>query len=350
MKKLKEPRKKLKADSTNNLNKNLESDSNIVVYPEKDSIKELNESNDDIVDGDGDFVSMDMSYDQPDDAYSNATNINTKNGAIEIGDSVSYEYEEYEVIADNSNAIHTSSLEISTLDMKENLIFSQFCEQGRIMRSASLTNGEKEITMPVSIDGKCSGEVVAAIIEADGNCLACALAHQIGHNKLDSDAHENLTKKIRKDSVSYIKKHIDSFSTDIIWRSDFEKKAVGGTADEKLNNFLDKLASTNLWCGTETIVAISRLYSVNIIIFNEAGTCYTVDPFNLEYSSCAFIIFCAYQPNTKKKKSTNQKRKLKLDHYNSITKIDQKTVCDCMNKILARIRKTGIDSHSITLE
>lgn len=61
-----------------------------------------------------------------------------------------------------------------------------------------------------------------------------------------------LQKKKRKDAILYVRKHIDAFATGIIWRSDFEEKAVGQTADEKLNNFLDKLENTNLWCGNNS--------------------------------------------------------------------------------------------------
>lgn len=203
--------------------------------------------------------------------------------------------------SDEATNKSNTTLEISPLDANENKIYFQICQQTRIMRQKSLEHEEEEGKMPISIQNKV-GQTMVALIEPDGNCLVSALAHQLFHAKLNTRIHENATIKLREDAIKTIKNDLGTYGKQIIWRDDFNSVAVGDDMGTKLTYFLGKLAEPNFWCGTETVIAISRLYSVNIIIFNESGTCYTVEPFNFKYNRCAIIAYCAYQTNPRKKK------------------------------------------------
>lgn len=251
-----------------------------------------------------------------------------------------------EIITENIDTLHTS-LEVSPFDSNEKKIYFHICEQSKIMRQTSLVNEEEEKNMSIELEKEISGQLVVALIEPDGNCLINALAHQLFHHKLDSDSHENATIKLREDANSYIQSNLDTLGPLIIWRDDFEKVAVGDNMVQKLNFFVDKLAKPGLWCGTETIIAISRVYAANIIIFNENGTCYMVAPFNFEYDRCAIIAFCAYSATNSRK--TKKSKGLNLNHYNSVVKIDQKDIFICMKKILSSAT-SSVEVHSVTLD
>lgn len=238
-----------------------------------------------------------------------------------------------------------SMMEISPLDAEESAIYFQLCAQTRAMRSISLQYEENEIDIPISIEGSTCNSIVTALIDADGDCLISAIAHQLERHKLDSESHDSLKVKLRESAVEYIQQNLNTFANEIIWRDDFDEVAIGVDTAQKINSFLDKLSKAGFWCGTETIVAISRLYSVNKIIFNGSGTCYTVEPFNFNYQNCALLAYCAYQTNPRKKKRKTVD--IVRNHYNSITKIDKNVLFMCMKKILTKTTET---QYNETLE
>lgn len=226
----------------------------------------------------------------------------------------------------------SSKIQTSVLSGDEHFIYFQICEQNSKMRAASLTHIETEIEYTISFDGVSSSVISANKIAADGNCLLGALAHQLFQRELESPAQIELTTKLRMDSVNYIKENINIFEQHIVWREDFDEYALGDDMQSKIDYFLNELSKPgHLWGGTEMLIAISRLHSVNIIIINQGGSLNMVEPFNFSYKRCAVIIYCA----TTTKNVKGQKRcQINRNHYNSVCKIDQKDIFFCMSKII----------------
>lgn len=259
-------------------------------------------------------------------------------------------YEEQSDIEEASNVIMKNTekcdgtiLDVSVLDENENVIYFQICQQIHEMRSTSLKNGEEEFDLSVIIESEKPGTVDVCLIEPDGNCLVSSLAHQLFRHKLDSSEHDDSIKKLRMEAVEYIRQNLEMFEAQIVWREDFDRVAVGDDIQTKIDYFIKKLSTSGFWCGTETIIAISRLYAVNIIIINEEGSCYMVDQFNFDYKNCAIIAYCTYS------NGVNQKNKSARNHYNSVCKINREEIFMCMKKIMIH-SNPGQVIESITLE
>lgn len=73
------------------------------------------------------------------------------------------------------------------LGEKDEIVYTQISEQESTMRSVALANGEKEIAIPLKdVDQELIGRIGTCDINADGNCLFGAAAHQLFHEKIGS--------------------------------------------------------------------------------------------------------------------------------------------------------------------
>lgn len=218
-------------------------------------------------------------------------------------------------------------LEIEALDEREKLIHNQIFQQIDDMKNTSLKNKDSDIEIGIAIQKNQPSKIRCALVEADGDCLIGAIAHQIYHHPLRSTEHKEATEKLRANAVDYIKKNIDKFKTLICYRDDFEKFGKGKSMGKKIESFIEKLGESGFWGGSEFLIAISRLFSLNIIIINQGSSCGTALPFNFEFQSCAVIVYCKYKTlQTQEPKNNN--------HYNSVTSIDRYAIVSCTNKII----------------
>lgn len=218
------------------------------------------------------------------------------------------------------------SLQIEKLSDSEQYINDQIIKQIGIMEKISLKNKESEINMNVVIETGTPSQIRCALITADGNCLVAALAHQIFHHPLRSAQHIDAIRSLKETAFEYMKKNIGIFRTLISLRNDFEKVTKGIKKDKKIETFIDKLVESGIWAGTETLVAVSRLFSVNIIIIHEGGSCSMPQKFNLDYKFCVILAYCKYA-------TTAQKNGNSKNHYNSVTNMNSLTISSCMKKI-----------------
>lgn len=230
----------------------------------------------------------------------------------------------------NKSILNESKLQTSVLDDDEHFIYFKLSEQNSKMRLASLTNNEKEKNISLRLNTECTEHITACRIASDGNCLVSSLAHQLFKKKLSSVEHSEYTKKLREEAVEFIKQNMETFEQQIVWREDFDKVAEGDEMQSRIYSFLEKLSEDGFWCGTETLMAISRIYSVNIIIINEAGSCYMVGKFNFDYEKCAIIAYCGYEITDEK----TAKKSFFRNHYNSVCNIGQKVMFMCMSKLI----------------
>lgn len=256
------------------------------------------------------------------------------------------EADEIELVTEvvETDKFRGSLLSVSTLDDDENQIYFQICDQDGAMRGLSFENEEEQMVMPVMLEPDCQSSINVCAIEADGNCLVASLAHQLFHCKIDSEEHNDLTSKLRMESVAFARNNYKLFKKTVIYRDDFETYATGETIKDKFNSFLDVLAQPKFWCGTETIIAVSRLYKVNVIIINQGGNSYMIEPFHFDYNRCVLLAYCVFGCVEYAKPQSS------FNHYNSVCKIDQNTIFMCMKKIISQIQITPTPSNTNPLQ
>lgn len=223
---------------------------------------------------------------------------------------------------------------------QDNFIYSQICDQESKIRSLVLTNGESEYDMPVqfSDDISSAGSIKVVAIKPDGNCLFGSLVHQLFYTKLGSENHYSLTNKLREEVVTHINSNLEFFQVSINGRIYDENKSKAKLTKEQLKkkneDFLsERLPKSGTWGGAETILAVQQLYEVNIVILNESGTSYVIGDFNFNYEKCALIAYGYYGPKKRLKKEA------KRNHYNSVSKVDQKEAFMCMKTLMHPINK-----------
>lgn len=109
-------------------------------------------------------------------------------------------------------------------------------------------------------------------ISADEHCLFSAILHQFHVNNVPGVAACSTVFSLRKIVVDYIKENLQDF-----W--DLLSATMShSTLDPPLsaiNTFLDRLQNEAEWVGEETILAVTRVFSCSVIVYNEAGQNYT---------------------------------------------------------------------------
>lgn len=253
---------------------------------------------------------------------------------IDSGDSVNHEQN---MLTDMELNFDTES----KTDEYENLLYTQLADQNNEMNSAILTNGEVLEDVAFYVNGAVSGSIKVATTKADGSCLFSALAHQLFHEKLYSKQHNDSVKKLREDVVTYIKENRGLFEHEIKGRL-YESKSFkrNENFETQCNFFLNFcLSNSRFWGGSESIKAISQLYKVNIIIFNENGSCYIANKFDPTYEKLVAIAFRLAAPHVENKKK-NIERNPRRNHYDSVCKIEITDIYVCTKDLMKIILKT----------
>lgn len=222
-------------------------------------------------------------------------------------------------------------MEISPLNSNERFIHSQISEQMHRMalvkcdRTANYTLKEKQN----------SSIIDAALIPANGDCLLGCIVHQLFCHQVKSDEYNSAVEMLRQDAVSFIKNNVEDFK-DVITNSDhFAKKAKGTNLEERIENFIQQLEKPGFWCGTETMIAISRLKSINIITCLDNGSSSMTQPFNFNAKSCAILVFCRYETLVKLDDLEN--------HYNSVVNMTHAGINTCMRNIVRSLTVETIE-------
>lgn len=124
-------------------------------------------------------------------------------------------------------------------------------------------------------------------IPGDGNCLFSSIAHQLFKQEVNSAKHIQSTNALRADVVKYIEENIAEFLHELrghlyeLKDSDTLYKLYGldefDDLDEACKHFVTNwLKNSGVWGGGESLKAITHIYNVNILIFNENGPVYIV--------------------------------------------------------------------------
>lgn len=159
-------------------------------------------------------------------------------------------------------------------------LFTQMSSQVTKTHEAVLTNTEHQEKIQFRLN-KSTLQLIVARIESDGNCLFGALAHQLWLHKINSDAHIKSTEQLRADVVEHILNPVN-FSRfehslrDRVYSIKQQTKQLKEITDisAECKIFVrHALSKKGIWGGTETLLAVSDLYSTNVIIFYEDGIC-----------------------------------------------------------------------------
>lgn len=153
-------------------------------------------------------------------------------------------------------------------------LYTQLSAQITKVTSAVLRNGDQEEEIKFTLN-KAPKKLSVAVIPGDGSCLYGALAHQLWMYKIDGQKHIEATKQLRADVVEHILSNFSFFEHHIKDRV-YEVKNSKEITDMSMECKMyvrHVLSNAKTWGGVETLLAVSNLYSTNIVVFNEDGIC-----------------------------------------------------------------------------
>lgn len=205
------------------------------------------------------------------------------------------------------------------------LLFSQFSAQNLRLLEASLANNEPPNLMATVINDRFA-YVTIVKIDDDGNCMFSALVHQIDNVKNGSDTHKTRTVELRKAVVNHIDKNFERYKQSI--KSRF---SIHNDMDEDGKEFISNdLSKEGSWGGAETLLAVSHIFSVNILIFNERGEFYFATGFNANYNR---TIFLAYRVGSMSKNGS-----VRYNHYDSIIGLSEEILYNCASVLSKKMQ------------
>lgn len=216
----------------------------------------------------------------------------------------------------DQNAINIDADEI------EKCIFKQISNQlARVANSVQISGvNQGKINIKIR-DIEISGNV--SHCKANGSCLFQAMAHQLHLEKFNSVKQNKSVKKLREDVVALIKGDSDAYKLQLnntIYErmSKKELDKIRNLSKNDLNDLLaterqkfinDLLPKPKTWGGSESMLAVSKLYKVNIFVFCEDNNMFYYNNFNLQYDRTICIAY-----------------RCGRTHYDSLTSLEQQNV------------------------
>lgn len=195
------------------------------------------------------------------------------------------------------------------------LLYQQFAAQNLKLIRATMTNNETKKFVAVIIDGR-TVNLNTLDIKTDGNCMFGSLAHQQYCVKTNSKEHNDLTAKLRKDVVQHILTDFDQYKRAI--EIDFRDSNKDDAGKEYISTDLSKNGE---WGGSETLLAVSNMFKVNILVFREHGPFCCAFGFNRNFDRTVFLAYriCGVDENGAPK----------YNHYESVCAIDEELLYKC---------------------
>ncbi|KAL1400304.1 hypothetical protein pipiens_007547 [Culex pipiens pipiens] len=120
---------------------------------------------------------------------------------------------------------------------------------------------------PIKYNG---GYVLVRKIKGDGHCLFAAIVCQF-HGTQETDAgHIQRIMELRNQVVVYIRSHMEDFRMSLE-DTIRDNRYPGADTEEQIDNFLERLATTNEWGGQESISAAAHILQRKIELYYENG-------------------------------------------------------------------------------
>lgn len=158
---------------------------------------------------------------------------------------------------------------------------------------------ELQTSMDIKLKNKQSEVKTIQVVSApgDGNCLFTSLAHQLTDYKMNSDELKIARDELRAEVVKYIQENRDLFEFEIKGRvyENLEQQKLNCNDvnfEKECTFFLYQLLPRNkYWGGSETLKAVALLREVNIILFNENGPYYIINPYEKKFKKTICVAF-----------------------------------------------------------
>lgn len=220
------------------------------------------------------------------------------------------------------------------LDNKQNEIYFQICKQNTLALASVLRNEDLQTNVSLMFE-ETEHNINVGEMNPNGDCLFAALSHQLWLEKIGDSKHKEMTLALRKELVEHIQNDFNYYKQSLkghIILGDNEHDD-DDTINIKAKSFLfDKLPSPGVWGGPEILLAVQRVYNVNVVVIDQDSNCNVTGGFDMSRERSLIIYY----------KSISG---VKLDHYDSITKIDPATIYQCMqilNKAITQSNKVDL--------
>lgn len=228
-----------------------------------------------------------------------------------------------------------NSIIVTLAKNEKTAFFEQMSSQNLRMMRAALENNEQKNAMVMKV-GNQAVTIDVLEIDPDGNCLIGTCVHQIHATKLGSKQHYDMVTALRKEIVDHIINNFERYAHVIKFRIEEEEEAQSGKKpdnvdDAQCKKFVEEhLSRPGNWAGAESLMAISELYKLNVIGFNENEKYYFATGHNTSYSR---FIFIAYRINSNSE----------YNHYNSVCGINPALMYTCVSDLSKVVFDQQID-------
>lgn len=209
-------------------------------------------------------------------------------------------------------------------ELHSNLIYEQISEQNLSLTAAILMNRESVSEMEANFDDIAT-KIPVIKMKNDGSCLFWALSHQLFQCDVNSQHHHEKTMKLRAEVSTHIENNYDKYELVIQGRVLDNNEIY--SKDAGLFFVKVMLRNPKCWGGTESIKAVSEIYKVNIIVFNEAETCSFPLGFVQDYKR---TIAVAYRIGI------TRRGKINRNHYDSVAEFKQDVLLKCAAILAAK--------------
>lgn len=228
-------------------------------------------------------------------------------------------------------------------DMQFNNLRTQLQIHNIQMVNSAFQNKDEGTECEIQLSADKFSKIELCRIPNDGNCLFGAFVHQRFHFKVGSNEYKTKVTELRKEVVDHIRTNLVRFKQKLLGRIYDKYCADRKNSKPKTQNvgeysetFLNNLAQECFWGGPETLQAISELFKVNVVIFNEYGEVNFGNNFDSSYEDAITLVFRVSKPNDKKENVSNAER----NHYDSVAKLNNDIIDKCVSMLLINHAKS----------
>lgn len=226
------------------------------------------------------------------------------------------------------------SMNDDTNKSNENWLYEQLADQIAKMIETNLSNGDDENQMIFQLNGTDNALLTVASTVADGNCLFSAIAHQLYRHPIYSNDHKDAMNRLRAMVVEHILDPVNFPS----YKFTLQDRVNELKSADQIQNMPTEckcklyvrhvLSKDRIWGGHESIKAISEIHKVNILIFNEEGTCILQTNTNEKYQQSIAIAY---------RFGTSQHGEIIRNHYDSVCDMNSDDVWTATDSVLKRM-------------
>lgn len=221
------------------------------------------------------------------------------------------------------------------VQIENDWLYKQLADQIAIMVSECYSSGDEMGRMVSQFDGNIINVTVAPV-PLDGNCLFGAMAHQLYRHPINSIEHKEATKLLRAEVVDHIlaAENFERFIhplKDRVYDLHLTYEITDIVTESKIffRHVLSRENKKKSWGGYESILAVSEKYEVNIITFNEEGTCILYPNKNSMYEKTIAIAYRVGYYDGSGKEIRN--------HYDSVIDIDAEDINTCTDFLIKQM-------------